>query len=121
MAGEGKARGQRWRYSGQAAAGEIVDTTAATTMKVVVMSFAGDLVPGGFSWYLDHGEPTLGDQGADVAVDGCHADAVHLPLRGEVRLLRREGPAGLFKGGTESVFLAGAAKADSHGRGLRPL
>ena len=114
MAGELEAGGYDRGDGGEGAAGQIVDAAAVAAMEVVVVALAGDFVARRLAGDFDDGEPALGDEGVDVAIHGCDADAFDHALRRGEGFIRREGSGGLLKGSADGVFLASFAEPDSH-------
>ena len=114
MTGQFEARGDAGGDGWQNAAGEVVDAATVPAMEVVMMAFAGDFVAGGLAGDLYGGEPAVGHEGVDVAINGGHADAADKGLGGGEGLIRRQGARGLLEGSANGIFLAGFSKSQGH-------
>lgn len=68
---------------------EVIYLATAVALEVVVMTLAGEFVPGGVTGNLDCMKPSVLDQRLDVPVDGGDADAGMVLERGLQGLLGR--------------------------------
>ncbi len=76
-----------------------------------MMALAGDFVAGGLAGDFDGGEPAVGDERVDVAIDGGDADAADKGLSGGEGFIRRQRTGGLLEGGADGIFLTGFSES----------
>ena len=88
-----------------AAAGHLEDLAALVAAKMMVMLLARNFVARRLSRQSDRDQPLLFHQSADIAINGCNADAFHQLSGVAQRFFRRKRPIRAQKRRTNGVFL----------------
>lgn len=80
---------------------------AASTVEMVVVRLAMELIPRDFTKKFDLGEPPLVEQASDVSIDGRNAEAAHLASCSVEHLGRAQGAIGALEHATNRAALSG--------------
>ncbi|HTY84555.1 MAG TPA: hypothetical protein VMB19_10060 [Silvibacterium sp.] len=91
---------------------ELVDLSTIAAQEVMVVFFPRKFIAGRLTRQLDRNQPAIFNHRLEVAINSSDAEVGDCPLCIGEDLFRREGPVGLDKGGTNSVFLAGISRCD---------